>query len=539
MKRLLDLQLLAAWALAIPASYLAVGFLGNHHAAFAWVMLIAFITCIVCGWWFHGVFGRARTLWSIRSQDLAIAGVLFAVLFVFAISMFRTATQFPSLFQPVLLLPDEGQIIAFILGCILAFPALSWIWMRSGETAAFTSGVSEGLLLAGLFLLIYLIPASIFNQPAFDVDDIFFDTDGLLWRTRFTTPQFQDYYWRSVHPYVLLLIRPLVAVLSFFLGGDRLAAGFLLAAGAGATCVFLAWFFIKRQTANSLYAMLIASLLGASAAHLVFSSLIETYIFLAAVMLTFLVLLILNAPFYALVLAGLASFGITLTNFVQPVIAMIAVKRDLKQWIKYGLIVMAFVIPLSLLNNLIYPGSQPYFFIPSTFTAEAENTFVPSIARGTAILRVMFLHSMVAPDPLILQEEIPFLKVWIFKADPLMISEYRTATGTALVIFWACLLLIGFHQFVRNLKVGENRFELSFLLILLFNFLLHLRYGKDLFLYSTNWTYALVFFLGLSWRQLADKRWFQFVLLFFTGVLLANNGRLIHTMMMTAAQHIK
>jgi hypothetical protein len=285
--------------------------------------------------------------------------------------------------------------------------------------------------------------------------------------------------------------------------------------------------------------MLTAALLGASAAHLVFGSLIETYIFLAAVTLVFMVLLLRDKPLFALVITGTISFGITLTNFVQTAIAFIVVKRDFKQWLKYGLIVGALVIPLALLNNFIYPNSQPYFFIPSNLTSETGNTFTPSVARGAAVLRVMFLHSIVAPDPLILKEEIPFLKVWLFKAEPMRMSEYHTWFGKTLAFAWLGLLLLGGFLFLKNLKKEDNRFTFAFILILLFNFWLHLRYGKDIFLYSTNWTYAIILFLGLAWKEMANKRWFQIVLLVFLTLLMVNNSRLIFTMLSTSALHIK
>lgn len=242
---------------------------------------------------------------------------------------------------------------------------------------------------------------------------------------------------------------------------------------------------------------------------------------------------------FALVLAGLFSFGITITNFAQTVIAFILVKRDFRQWVKYGLIVGALVIPLALANNLVYPNSQPYFFVPSNLTTEADNTFAPSVARGAAILRVMFLHSIVAPEPLILEEEIPFLKVWMFKASPMRLSEFETQFGTALAYSWVGLVLMGGLLFLKGLKRQDNRFTFAFILILLFNFALHLRYGKDIFLYATNWTYALVLFLGLAWRELAEKRWFQVVLIVFLALLLANNSRLILTMLNTSALYLK
>ena len=228
------------------------------------------------------------------------------------------ANQFPSLFDAGYFILKNGQWIPFIIGSLLALPCLAWglkfiKQSDAKQTTAyhFINEIMAGLLVAGFFFIVYLIIASIFNQPVFDVDDIFFDTDGLLWRTRFVTDSYRDYYWRSVHPFVLLIIRPLITLFAFFLKGDRLAAAFVLVAFTGALCVFLAWYFVKHTVGNSLYALLTASLLGASAAHLVFGSLIETYIFLAAVAMTFMVLLLRDKPLFTLIITGTISFGIT------------------------------------------------------------------------------------------------------------------------------------------------------------------------------------------------------------------------------------
>ena len=251
------------------------------------------------------------------------------------------------------------------------------------------------------------------------------------------------------------------------------------------------------------------------------------------------VLLLKDAPIAALILTGVLSFGVTITNFAQAVIAFIVVKRNFWQWVRFGLIVGALVIPLTVLNNLVYPDSQPYFFVPSSFTAEAGNTFEPSVGRGMAILRVMFLHSMVAPDPLIIEEEIPFLKVWIFKAEPMRLSEYETFFGLALALMWIALSLLGGFLFLKDLRKTDHRFSFTFILLLIFNFVLHLNYGKDLFLYATNWTYAIVLLLSLAWRELADKKWFQWLLLVFLALLMLNNSRLILVMLQTSSMHIK
>jgi hypothetical protein len=535
-----------AWIVSVSFAFFALGFLGNFYSTFFEIIPLTLLIQFLAGLLIYRLLGKAKYLRSSQPLDLAIALALFLALTAFALTLLGMANQFPRLFDAGYFILKNGQVIPFIIGSFLSLPCLAWgrkfVKQNSvKQTAAyhFMNEIVTGLLVAGFFFIVYLMLASIFNQPVFDVDDIFFDSDGLLWRTRFVTDRYRDYYWRSVHPFVLLIVRPLIALFAFFLKGDRLAAAFVLVAFTGAFCVFLAWYFVKHTVGNSLYALLTASLLGASAAHLVFGSLIETYIFLAAVAMAFMVLLLKDKPLFALIIAGALSFGITITNFIQTAIAFIFVKRDLKQWIKYGLIVGALVIPLALLNNFIYPNSQPYFFIPSSLTTEADNTFAPSVARGEAILRVMFLHSIVAPDPLILEEEIPFLKVWIFKAEPMRLSEYDTWFGRTLAFAWLGLLLLGGFLFLKNLRKEDNRFTFAFTLILLFNFALHLRYGKDLFLYSANWTYAIILFLSLAWKELANKKWFQVVLLVFLALLLVNNSRLIFTMLSASALHIK
>jgi hypothetical protein len=335
-----------------------------------------------------------------------------------------------------------------------------------------------------------------------------------------------------------------VAVISFFLKGDALAASFLLVAFAGALCVVLVWYFVRYMTGNSLYALLIASILGASAGHLVFGSLLETYIFLAAAMLIFLVLLLRDSPLAALVFTGLVLFGITISNFVQTAIVFIFVKRNFKQWVKYGLIVASLTIPLTLFNNFIYPQAQPYFFNLSSYGEERPSIFKPTLARGTALTRIMFLHSIVAPYPIFTTDEkIPFLLIRDFisdrKTNQIELSEYESRLDTVTAFIWSALILLGGFLFLKNLPKADNRFSFAFILILLFNFALHLKYGKDPFLYAVNWTYAIILFLSLAWRELADRRWFQISLLIFIALLLANNSRLIFTMLSASALYIK
>lgn len=400
-----------------------------------------------------------------------------------------------------------------------------------------------GIVLAGLFFSVYFLLASIFNQPVYDFDDVFFDADSALYRYRFGTEFYKDYYERTVHPYVLIIVRPLVWIVSLFLKGDMLYGAFIVTALTGALCVFLVWYFVKETTHNPLYASLIAGLFGVSTSQIAFGSLIENYIFLGAAALIFIVLLLKDKPLYTLVIAGLVSFGITISNIAQTVIAHFMVKRSVPQLIKYGLIVGVFIIPLNLLNNFIYPDAHPYLWEVSTLQFEEKNVFEPTLQRANYLGRVMLLHSFIAPDPLLIKEDIPFLKIWLSRAAQkqslLEIARYETFLGNALVAVWLIFVATGGILFLKNIFKQDNRFPFAFVLTILFFFALHMRYGRDFFLYSANWTYAITLFLALAWREISTRRWFQISLLVFTVLLALNNSRLISIMLWSAYLHIR
>jgi hypothetical protein len=124
------------------------------------------------------------------------------------------------------------------------------------------------------------------------------------------------------------------------------------------------------------------------------------------------------------------------------------------------------------------------------------------------------------------------------KKDPMQLANYETPLGDVLVIVWAGLLVLGAVLFLKNILKQDNGYSIAFIVTLLFYFALHLRYGKDAFLYSVNWTYAITLFLALAWRELAGKRWFQVLLLIFVMLLLVNNVQLYSFMMEMTAPNV-
>lgn len=547
--RCLNKRFALAYLFGILPSVFASSFLDNYYSSAVEVLLLSAIAHTFASLFLYYLFGRIAKDLRLTPVDAGMSIALFTALTVFLAAVMNLLGRFPSLFDTSTLRFAAGNWLYFSIGLIAALPASIWTLsliqtrrLRLARIRAFVDANLGGLLVGIVFFLVYFLLASAFNQPVFEFDDIFFDTDSNLWRWRFATDHYQDYYTRTVHPFVLIIVRPFVALMGFFLKGDTLYASFAVIALTGALCVFLVWYFAKNAIGGSLYALLIAALFGASASQLVFGSLLETYGFLGAVALIFIVLLLRGKPLYMLVITGLAAFGITVSNLAQTVIAHFFVKRDIKQLIKYGLIVGALVVPLNLLNNFIYPDAHPYMWDLSTLTWEEKNVFPPTLQRANYLGRVMALHSVVAPEPLLMKEDIPFIKVWMFRASlkkaPMRIAQYENWLGSSLSYLWTGFVAFGVLLFLKNIFKQDNRFSFAFILTILFYFALHLRYGRDVFLYSSNWTYAIILTLALAWKEVSERRWFQIALLVFIMLLLANNFKLLLTMLTVSVLHI-
>jgi hypothetical protein len=537
------LRLTMGWLFGVGASFFAAGFLSNFYMELYQVILLVLLSQLMLGIFFYYVVGRVRLFAQKNPPDFWIILSLFILLIAFLTMMFRMNSQFPALFKADLFLFEKDQFNAFLVVSSISLFWLAWILFRLKEPRIHDLLVANkfiifirenlsGLLLSTLFFYLYLLIGSVLNFASFDVDDIFFDSDGFIWRYRLTTEHWQDFYWRSVHPLALLILKPSVNFLSIFLNGDLHFAAIILTAAVGAVCVFLAWMFMKGVLENNTSALIMASLLGLSTSHLFFGSLIETYIFLAVVTLFFFVLMQKkNDSLPLLVSVGVLTMGITLTNFAQTVIALFCAKPDFKFIFKYVFIVVALVVSLTLVSSVFYPNASPYFFVPSSFLAEKQNVRAVSLNRAHALVRAFLFNNIAAPSPMMSHKDIPFMQFRFYRAEDYTISKYSTPLQSAVEWAWIALLSSAAIFFLKDIKSHPVSLTLSLIGCVLLNLMIHLRYGKELFLYSPNWTYAVVLLLGISWKNLLKHRWFQIVLIAFLLLLMLNNSALFYTIM--------
>ena len=420
----------------------------------------------------------------------------------------------------------------------------------------------QGIVLALVFFAIYTTIGLKLNIPNRDSTDNYLDADNYSWAQRISAPDGYNFEMRGPHPFAYFIFRPLGWLLNLFTQNYGLSAT-LLNTLTGALCVFMAWLFIKRQFQDAVYALLIASLLGLSTAHIFFGSVIETYIFSAAALIAFVLILqkrtnSMSEP----VTMSVITFGITLTNYVQTFIGFFVslfehqpgetqktFSASFNKLFRFTALTLSLGIVISLVHAVWYPSSKLFFLLSD---AQAEEEFAYSILQEPAwramgrvmlLVRTILLYTVVAPHPYVFDSEVggTFPRFNFFKIAPETFSySSYSGLGTLIVLTWVILLLAaGIFFLWKIIRTRKVDLSLALGLCVLFNFALHLNYGYEPFLYSPNWAYALVFFVALSLGSLAKNRFFQGGLLVFLILLAYNQFQFFQFIFATIAPFIR
>jgi hypothetical protein len=399
-----------------------------------------------------------------------------------------------------------------------------------------------GIVLATLFFFVYFCFAQSLNFPGYYTRDQYFEMDISDWADRLTDPPVEEILpVRAVHPAVLLFLRPLIWLASVPLNGDKLQAAFALSALAGAGCVFMTWLVVRQRTGNTSYALITASLLGASASHLLLSSMLETYIFSALALIAFCFLLQSGrTSLKSTIPMGVVIFGITVTNLAQACLLYFLKLPRLKAMSAFVSGVVLIVLALNVAQVQLFPFARP-LYDPSNLLAERKygsNLLETRQWRGRVnlIARSLLLYGVISPDPYVLTEElgthVPNFRTFKITAGEVQVAGYKGfsdfAAKTWIVILGAAILLFAFDLFRRPKSMG---YPVSLALCMGFSFGLHILYGDDPMLYSPNWVYALILFISASFERWADNKWLQLAFIVFLGMMIYTNLGLIQQIM--------
>jgi hypothetical protein len=444
---------------------------------------------------------------------------------VFPIAAFVIGSRNPAVFEaPALIKHSPFPAILFLLAAATLF-----FRQRTGKS----NQNFDGLVLLLLFFPGYFLAASILNKTGVNTNNIYFAADSGSWYLRMAAEHGGDIGTRAIHPFLHLLFRPLIALLSLLTGGDRFHAALLLLAAAGGGCVFLTWKIVRLMTENPPYAVLCASLLGLSASHLIFASIVETYIFSTFFLLLFIWLVLENKSNMSLIAAGTITFGITLTNIVQHGLTFLLVKRDIKRTALVFGLVFFFSVGLNLGSKFIYPVTD-YFFIPKNLTGEERFSRDVDLQRIGLVAENLFIYNIAAPQPyLSIRNEMPR-----FNFLNGSIRNYIWFGWTAVFGWGLVLLLLPAYLFRCNRSARDNSLYLALLACLLFNFLLQLGYGIEPFLYSPGWTYALILIVATAFQDAAKQTRGLTAFFLLTFFILLNNLWFLYVVVRQAAEYL-
>lgn len=394
----------------------------------------------------------------------------------------------------------------------------------------------NGIILAGIAFASYFLLSILVNIQNHKLVDTYFEADNSYWLMYLGTDYSHAKVLRAVHPYIYIMVRPLVWLLSPILNGDRQYTILLLSAIFGATSVFLFWKIVTRVVSNPTIAIFFTSIFAYSTSQLVFSSFPETYVYSVFGLLLVVYLLVSNASEWKTILAGIFLFGITITNFLQAAFSYLIIKRNIKDTIFYLVKVGPFCVLLAILNKLAYVNSSIFLF-PSDFTRESIYVFSPftmqswkAIGRILSVFRTFFFYNILGPQPFIVGKGRADVSIQFFELSPgtYRISEYSPLSHL-IVYVWAAILgavciLILWNLFRRKI---HNNIQWKIILIgiicIAINFGLHFNYGTEIFLYSPDWTYALILVIAAAFSPYLEEKWTVPVGLVVVLGVMANN----------------
>jgi hypothetical protein len=282
----------------------------------------------------------------------------------------------------------------------------------------------------------------------------------------------------SIHPVYSLLNYPPVFVLRKA-GIESRAATRVYHAGLAGLFTALFFLVLRRTGIRRTDALVFTGVLGTSMSALLFFPLTETFVGGAMSMLPAVVLATTEAaPWWAAPAALWSGMVLTLTNGIAAVAAA-AAERPFVRFLRDLLIAFGALLLLSAAQQLVFPTARPPLIAGFD---EASWIFSAEAGGAAPVTRALFFHSMVAPElsfmPNWREREWPLLS---FQMSPLG-SGSRWAPAATLV--WAALLAFGLVALL--VRRDQKRLRVTLGVTLLYQWLLHLVYGRETILYALH-----------------------------------------------------
>lgn len=320
-----------------------------------------------------------------------------------------------------------------------------------------------------------------------------------------------------VHPLFVIIFQPLVKILDVFINDPSITIVIIQSIIASISLILINKL-IKKITNKKNIQILGTILFAFNLGQIIYSSIVETYIYaqLFLCLLWYFVYCKIDKKMrvrdYAILIAlGIGSLAVTITNFMQFIIALVFLillnKNVNKKIVKFILVIIAPIglsIILSEIQHKIWP-SAPNFFIGNImdffYGTSQESLYIDLNINFKSILNILntlFAHQFGIVD-ISLASYGKYLK-FNFNILSSMVS-------VILFITLIIALFIFFKKEVRNLD--KHKFLIALLLTLIFNIILHIFYGNEttfLYICHFNFIFLLIIIYLLNYFNLLKSK---------------------------------
>jgi hypothetical protein len=314
------------------------------------------------------------------------------------------------------------------------------------------------------------------------------------------------HYRTKVHPLFVLLVNPPGALLKAVVGRPRIAA-LLLNAAANAFAVLLLYGLLIRLGLRRARSALWSVLFATTSSQVFFGIVPETYAFSgASLLLLFLVFARAESGWLSRVAAAVLSFGVTVTNLVAALgLALFSGRRGAgSRWPAQAVLLGAAVVlstaGLSCLQKALYPEAE-VFFVRSSVTEESSYLFHPRglgdvAERGASVAVNLLFANLAAPKIDVRRQP---------GEPPTARFGWPRPAGWVHALVWVTLCALAADGLTRG-AAARDPVVGPLLAWIGFNAALHLAYGQTLFLYSCQWTFAVIAVVAVGVERSGSRR---------------------------------
>lgn len=379
-------------------------------------------------------------------------------------------------------------------------------------------------------ILTYYLQTYKFVNVLFDLDTprVFMDL----------TSKAANHYRTSVHPLFVICFQPIIFVLKHIVRHPEIAVIIVQSLMGSLNALFI-YLICKKLGLDKSKSIVVAAVFACTFSQIVFAASIETYMFAQFFLILLWLFTVYNLDkkmnvwkYIILAILGVMSIAVTLTNFMQFIIAASLLtlfnKKDDTKFInrltKYGCLLFC-VVSISIFAadaQLIVWHSTPNYFVKNVQDFRSSNSeeslymSKPNMYSFGKQFDVMFSNNF----------NISNLK-WTY-------NSYLTFNDSLLskiiaVILAICFGVLNVYYIVKEkINFNKNKYYYALLLAFLGNFCLHLVYGNNIaFMYIAHYNFLLILCIvwilhNLKIKKLNNSKLNIAIILVAIGLVLKN-----------------